>query len=128
MTIKKTIVKYNIIKNNFTICQIKKMIGKKLLSISPLIISNIQDKNSSKNIKVKILEGLTDKSKSAKNLIITTVCTNGILYVIKNIDIFLAINSISYKELETFKNNDINVVMLQYPQMSKSEIKELINI
>lgn len=123
----KSLKKYNIIKNNFTIYQIKKMIGKKIILISPLITADSNHKNLSKIIKSKILENISDIKLGVKNLIITTVCSNGILYVIKNIEVFLAINSISYKELDTYKNNnDINILVLQYPQMPKSEIKEII--
>lgn len=110
------------VKNSFSIYQIKKMIGKKLLIIHPIISAHNQLKSSSKNIKEKIL----DNTNSAKNLVLTATCNSGILFVFKNIDTFLAINSVSYKELESNKNIDINVVIVQYSNLTKQEVKELL--
>ena len=119
---KGTIKSSDIIKNNFTMYQMKKMIGKKLILLWSGIDITIQDKNSARLTKTKILETTTKK-----NLVITTFCNQGVLYVIRNIDIFLALSTISYKELEISKCNDVNVIIIQYPKLSKSEIKELIN-
>jgi hypothetical protein len=112
---------YNIIKNNFTIYQIKKMIGKKLIIPWPGSVITIQEKNLSRNTKNKILDAV-----GKKNLVITTFCSHGVLYVIRNMDIYLALNLISYKELEGM-NNEINVTIIQYPKLSKSEIKSILN-
>ena len=114
----------NLIKNTFTVYQIKKMIGKKLIILfSPQILPpNI--KTLVKNIKAKILEN------KRKNTVITftVVCIKGILYVIKNMEYFLAINSISYKEIDKLDiEKRIGVVIHQYPFMTKSEIKKIIN-
>ena len=110
------------IKNTFTLYQVKKMIGKKLIMPWNNITISIQDKNSSKFIKSKVLETSTKK-----NIILTTMCVQGILYVIKNIDMYLAIHSISYKELEDFNCNDISVIVIQYSKMNKTEVLNLIN-
>ncbi len=115
--------KHNFIKNNFNLYQIKRLIGKKLLIVSSLIPITIQMKNSSKIIKSKILDV---SGNSIKNLIITTTCSNGILYVIKNVENFLAISSISYKEIDSLQNTNINVVIVQYQKLSKKEIKDII--
>ncbi len=123
MITKKSSKKSNIVKNNFTIYQIKKMIGKKLLLIHPSINTPIinQYKAISKNIKEKIL----DINNSSKNLILTATCNNGVLYIFKNAETLLAINSISYKELESNKNIDVNVVIIQHPNLTKQEVKDL---
>jgi hypothetical protein len=124
MITKKSSKKSNIVKNNFTIYQIKKMIGKKLLLIHPSINAPIinQYKSVSKNIKEKIL----DTNNSSKNLILTATCNNGVLYIFKNAETLLAINSISYKELESNKNIDVNVIIIQHPNLTKQEVKDLI--
>lgn len=113
------------IKNNFSMYQIKKMIGKKLLLPWVGLNINIQIKNSSKVIKSKILENMS--TNSVKNLILTTVENQGILYVIKNLETYLAINSVSYKEMESMQlSENINIIIIQYPKLSKSDIKLLI--
>lgn len=122
MNSKKSSKKSNIVKNSFTIYQIKKMIGKKLIIMHPSITNSNQYKVLSKNIKEKIL----DTNNSSKNLILTASCNNGVLNIFKNIETLLAINSISYKELEANKNIDINIVIIQHPNLTKQEVKELI--
>lgn len=118
--------KKNIIRNNFTLHQIKKLIGKKLLLMWPSLVISIQTKNSSKLIRTKILD-IPKDSTSLKNLVITAMCSGGLLYVIKGAETFLAIGSISYKELDNIKNTNINVLIIQYPKLNKKEIKDLIN-
>lgn len=117
-------------KNSFPLQQVKKMIGKKLIVPLPNLIVTIQDKNNAKILKTKILEMFksdkSDKNVKKKNLIITTVYNNGILHVFKHIDIYLAISSISYKEMSDGVGDNILVTVQQYPKLSKSELKKLV--
>jgi hypothetical protein len=100
--------------------QIKKMIGKKLLLPWSNLNVSVQDKNLARTIKTKILETSTKKS-----VILTAMCNQGVLFIIKNIDVFLALQAISYKELEESKCNNLSVVVIQYPKLTKAEIIEL---
>lgn len=129
--------KIQIIKNSFPICQIKKMIGKKLIIPWPSLVITTQDRNNAKIMKAKIIEfSLANDTndvakhittKKPKHLIITAMCNNdGILQVFKNIDVLLAINSISYKELSDGIGKDIFITIHQYPKLSKTEIKTLL--
>lgn len=120
------------IRNSFPIQQVKKMIGKKLIIPMPNMPINIQDKNSAKLLKTKILEEKNTSSPSAahigkkKNLIITAMYNNGVLHVFKHIDIYLAINSISYKELAAGVGDSITVIIHQYPKLLKSDLKKIL--
>ncbi len=118
-----TDAKIQVIKNNFSIYQIKKMIGKKLIVIYPLIVVSIHDKNAAKLLKTKINEQVDKKT---KNLTLNAMCNGGILYVFKNIDVYLFINSLSYKELDSGSGNNINIIINQYPKMTKAEIKKML--
>jgi hypothetical protein len=119
--------KINIIKNSFPIQQVKKMIGKKLIVPLPSLTVTVQEKNSAKLIKTKLLDVEINKNEKSttkkKNLILTAMCNNGVLYVFKNIDMFLAINSISYKELNDGVGDNITVIIHQYPKLTKTELK-----
>lgn len=108
------------IKNQFSLYQVKKMIGKKLIVLPPNLVMTIQDKNNAKLLKQKIIES------GKKNLILTVMCNQGIMFLLKNIDIFMAINSISYKELENDNINNIIVNIIQYPKLTKNEIHALL--
>jgi hypothetical protein len=113
--------KHNIIKNSFTIPQIKKMIGKKLLTHHPSINISVKEKNNAKLMKVKFIE---DIGKKSKNIILTVSCSNGILYVFRNLDIYLMLCGISYKELEEPVLANTVITVLQYPKLTKIEINE----
>ncbi len=115
-----------ITKNSFPLYQIKKMIGKKLIIPWTSLTITIQDRNSAKLMKAKILEASSADGKKVKNLLLVATCNNGVLQVFKNIDAFLAINSISYKELNNGVGSNINVLIHQYPKLSKNEIRTLL--
>lgn len=99
------------------------MIGKKLIILMPNMTVTIQEKASAKAIKAKLLE--SESNRKHKNIIISAMCNNGILYVFKNIDMFLVINSISYKEIEKGMCENISVIIHQYPKMSRGELKSI---
>ncbi len=112
------------IKNIFPLEQVKKMIGKKLIiPISGLIIT-IQDKNNAKVLKTKILENISEKVVKSKNIIITVMYNGGILNVFKQIEVYLAICSISYKEMANVGDN-IMITIHQYPKLTKTELKKI---
>ena len=112
------------IKNNYTIYQIKKMIGKKLIILYPTINIKLMYKNLAKENKKKILETIF---KNNKNIVLSAVCIKGIIYIISNIEYYLTINSISYKEIEQYSlNKFINIVIIQYNDMQKKDIKEIL--
>lgn len=130
----KTKEKLTSTKNSFPLQQVKKMIGKKLILPLPSLIVSIQEKNSAKLLKSKILEAYSvdksDKSKK-KNLVLTTMYNNGILYVFKHIEVYLAISSISYKEMANgvggnCVGDNIIVIVQQYPKLTKMELKTLL--
>ena len=114
------------VKNTFTLIQIKKMMGKKLivpwkgLNTSPASL-----KDESKKFKKKITDSVKDPT-GAKKIVITTVCINGVMNVISGLDRAVAISLFSYKELEKNSISDIKVVISQYPRMSQADIKNLI--
>ena len=121
--------KVHIIKNSFPIYQVKKMIGKKLIIPWNSLIISIQNRNAAKIIKTKIIESYkndTSSNKKQKTLVLMAICNNGVLQVFKNIEIFIAINSISYKELNEGVGNNINIIIHQYPKMTKNEINKLL--
>jgi hypothetical protein len=112
------------VKNMFNLLQIKKMLGKKLIiTWKGLNIHAHELKEESKKMKKKIMEF---GSKNAKKIVITTVCLNGVLNIISGVGRAGAITMISYKEIQKLNLTDIKVVIIQYPKMSQTNIKNLI--
>ena len=87
------------VKNTFSLIQIKKLIGKKLILPWKGIIITDEIKQKSKQTKEKLLESF----KSGKKISISVMCVSGILHVIFGVDILLAIMSIPYTDIK--KNN-----------------------
>lgn len=113
------------IKNTFTILQVKKMIGKKLIvPWQGLNIPPQELKENAKKVVKKIIE--SSSQKGSKKLVLTTVCINGILNVICGLERSTAISMISYKEIEKLNTSEIRVVIIQHPKMSQTGIKNLI--
>ncbi len=113
-------------KNTFPLQQVKKMIGKKLIVPMPNLIVTIQDKNNAKILRSKIMDSAQEKTASTKqrNLVLTTMYNVGILYVFKHIDVYLAISSISYKDMNAIGDTTL-VVVQQYPKLTKHELKKI---
>jgi hypothetical protein len=112
------------IKNTFTIIQVKKMIGKKLIVPWKGLNTPPQElKENAKKVAKKIIES---SSQGAKKLVITTVCINGILNVICGLERSTAISMISYKEIEKLNTSEICIIIIQHPNMSQANIKNLI--
>ena len=117
------------VRNTFTLIQIKKMLGKKLIiPWKGLNSSPAELKEEAKKSKKKIIESLKDgdKAQSSKKLVITTICINGVMNIIGGLDRAVAISLFSYKELEKNSISDIKVVISQYPRMPQVDIKNLI--
>lgn len=113
------------VKNTFTLIQIKKMIGKKLIvPWKGLTVSPAELKEEAKKAKQKIMDS-SDK-KTSKKIVITTVCINGVLNIIGGLERSMAISMISYKEITKNNLSDIRVVISQYSKMSQANIKNLI--
>lgn len=100
------------------------MIGKKLISAWKGVLHDPKQlKVEAKKIKTKLLE-----SKGQKRLVITAICINGVIMVIKGYDKICAIAATSYKDID--KNNlaDTKVLVVQYPKMSQNNIKLLLSV
>jgi hypothetical protein len=114
------------VKNTFTIIQVKKMIGKKL--IVPWKGLNIPPQELKENAK-KVIKKIIESShqKGTKKLVLTTVCINGILNIIGGLERYTAISMISYKEIEKLDTlGEICVIIIQHPKISQANIKNLI--
>jgi len=115
------------VKNTFTLIQIKKMIGKKLIVPWKGLNTPPQEvKDNAKKVKKKIIESLSQKG--SKKIMLTTVCINGVLNIISGMERSMAISMISYKEISKHNMSDIRVVIVQYAKMSQANIKNLILI
>jgi hypothetical protein len=113
------------VKNTFTIIQVKKMIGKKLIvPWKGLNIPPQELKENAKKVAKKIVE--SSAQKGSKKLVLTTVCINGILNVICGLERSTAISMISYKEIDKLNTSEIRIIIIQYPKMSQANIKNLI--
>lgn len=113
------------VKNTFTLIQIKKMIGKKLIVPWKGLNTPPQEvKDDAKKIKKKVVESVSQKG--SKKIMLTTVCIKGVLNIINGIERSLAISMISYKEIQKYNMSDIKVVIVQYPTMSQANIKKLL--
>jgi hypothetical protein len=95
------------------------MLGKKMIMLHSCINITNSERNNAKLLKPKIFE-------DNKQLMVSAICREGILYVFKNIDVFLAIQSIPYKEIDDTKKN-INITVLQYENMTRAKILSMIS-
>jgi len=109
------------IKNHFTLVQLKKMIGKKVVILWRGIVPGAQEKARAKSLKASLIKRAGGQK---HQLVVTAVCIGGVLHVIKNEDVYLAIESMPYKTLEAMSN--MVITMIQHPEMTKQEIKGLI--
>jgi len=110
------------VKNTFSLIQIKKLIGKKLILPWKCIIITDEIKQKSKQTKEKLLESF----KSGKKISISVMCVSGILHVIFGVDILLAIMSIPYTDIKKNNIGLYNIEVVQYPKIPKSDIQTLI--
>jgi hypothetical protein len=113
-------------RNAFTLIQIKKMLGKKLIiPWKGLNVPPAELKEEAKKTKKKIIDSHKDPT---KKIIITTVCINGVLNIIGGLDRAAAISLFSYKDLENAELAETRVIISQYPRMAQADIKNLILI
>lgn len=104
---------------SFPINQVKKMIGKKLIVIHPFINILRTHRDMAETIKEKFN---VEKNKK-KSMVMFAMYNNGIWQVYKNIEIFIAITYISYKDME---NTNISVTINECPKISRSELQKLL--
>lgn len=110
-------------KNTFDIVQFKKMIGKGLITVwNGLVIDKKAISEDIKKVKEKIL------SKSIKSIAMTGYTNNGVLYIFSGIDRLLGINGVSYSDLKKAQlDSEIEIIINQYPKLTKEEILSLIS-
>lgn len=112
-------------KNTFNLLQVKKMICKNLIvPWKGLNIPPQEIKAQAKTIKKKIIDSISQKG--SKKIVLTTVCIKGVLNIINGLERSAAIAMISYKEIQKLDMSEINIVIIQYPKMSQTNIKNLI--
>ena len=114
-------LKVKVIKNTFSVIQIKKLIGKKLIVVWKGIIITNEIKEKAKKTKEKLLESFKKK----KVVSITAMCISGILHVIYGIDILLAIMNISYTDIKKYNIGVCYIEIIQYPKLPKDDIQSL---
>lgn len=112
------------LRNQFGLMHIKKLIGKKLLIPWKGLTITDKDKKSSININKNLID--LAKQKNYKNIILTVVSVNGVLYIIKGIDRYLAINQISYKDIKKYNMNEFVITLVCYQGLTQSQIKKMI--
>jgi hypothetical protein len=108
------------IRNVYTLLQFKKHIGKKLIIPWKGMGVNI-DREAISKIKTQIMN-----EPNKKTITITCVCMGGILYVINGIEKYMGVNTISYDEIKKKNLKDVPIVIIQYMDLSQSEIKKMI--
>lgn len=112
------------VKNTFSLTQIKKLIGKKLLILWKGIAITNEMKNKVKQTKDKLI----DIFKSGKQKVsISTMCISGILHVIFGAEILLAIMNIPYTDIKKYDIGSYNIEVIQYTKIPKSGLQQLIN-
>jgi hypothetical protein len=113
------------IKNTFSIIQVKKMLGKKLIILwKGIPVASSVVKENAKKIKDSIISSNNEKQ---KNIVLSCVCLNGVLNIINGSDRILAISNISYDEIKKKNISDLNITILQYPKMSQLDIKKFVS-
>jgi hypothetical protein len=114
--------KSKVIKNTFSLFQLKKLIGKKLIVIWKGISITDDLKNNLKKTKEKLIESF----KKNKTCSITAMCISGILHVIYGVDILLAIMGISYTDIKKYEIGVCYVEISQYPKLPRDDVHQII--
>lgn len=121
-------IKNNSVKNTYDMIHIKKLIGKKIIILSKIIIVNDNIKKNTKIMKEYILNKDNYCSKKPKQIIMHAILSNGILNIIGGVSFYLAINTISYKDIEQHPHlNNIDIKIIQYPKITQTNIKKIID-
>lgn len=120
-------IKKNSTRNSYDIYVIKKLIGKKILVPSKDILLTNKIKDDAKKIKLLLLDNINLSKSNQKNIIIHVVCVSGIMYVISGYQNYLALNLITYKDIESNEHlNSLEVRLIQLPKVSSLELHQLI--
>ena len=109
------------IKNTFSLIQVKRMIGKKLLLLHKTISVTDELKNKSKLLKEKLIESF----KKNKTCCISAMCSNGILQVIHGAEALITIMSISYTDIKAHNISECPIEIIQYPKLTKGELDQI---
>ena len=118
-------LKHNSLRNTYDIQHIKKLIGKKIMIMSKGVLTTAKHRDDSKNIKALIL---TSRQQTRSNIIIHVMSTSGILQVIGGVPYFMAINNISYKDIEIHEHlKTLDIKIIQCNKLSAIDTKKLID-
>lgn len=120
-------VKQQATRNVYDICMIKKFIGKKILIPAKGLLITPKIRDEAKLIKAALLVQ-EPQSKLPKSIIMHVICIQGTMVIVNGYSNYLAIGSISYKDIETndaLKHTEIKLV--QYPKVSNSELRILLD-
>lgn len=119
----KEFIRLNGTRNSYDICVIKKLIGKKILIPAKGMLATSKVKSDAKAAKTQLLS-----KDGCKNLVMHVVCINGTMHIINGYHNYLALSSITYKDIdmhEQLKRTEIKIVQL--PKVSNVELQQLID-
>ena len=108
-----------LVKNTYTLLQVKKMIGKKLIIPWKNISIMAESKDKAKKLKRILLKN------PGKRLVIIASCMKGILNVVDCIEKYLAITMLSYSDIKKHKLEDFEIVIIQHRHLKAIEIKKM---
>lgn len=118
-------VKQYATRNTYDICMIKKFIGKKILIPAKGLLLTPKMREDAKHIKAALL---VSDTKFPKSIIMHVVCVQGTMVIVNGYANYLAICSVSYKDIEandTLKHTEIKLVQL--PKVSNGELRILLD-
>lgn len=120
-------VKQYATRNTYDICMIKKFIGKKILIPAKGLLLTPKMREDAKHIKAALLVS-DSNTKFPKSIIMHVVCVQGTMVIVNGYANYLAICSVSYKDIEandTLKHTEIKLVQL--PKVSNGELRILLD-
>ena len=124
--IPQTYIKNNKICNIYDLCTIKRMIGKKIIIPAKELVLSADIRADAKHCKHILLN--ESFQEHHKIITIYVMTNNGIMYVINGYSYFLAINSISYKELERHPSlSNLEIKIIKVPKVSSIDVLKLID-
>jgi hypothetical protein len=134
-------IRQNSVRNSYDILVIKKFIGKKILIPCKDLLLTDKIKDDAKDVKNMLMSNdVLDQSRpavqpsanqsrpaAASRITMHVVCINGIMHIIGGMHNYIAINTISYKDIETNeKIRNVDIKLVQLPKVSNQEIRQLI--
>lgn len=116
-------IKQNATRNSYDICMIKKFIGKKILIPVKGLLLTPKVKEDAKSVKHALLS-----QTNQKNITMHAICINGTMHIVSGYSSYIAISSISYKDIEAntyLQNTEIKLVLL--PKITNANLKILLD-